>query len=97
MISVVSNASLCSQNQGFDGFELIWQVYRLYQLTKAAYFIERCVFTLKGLPTSPELLERSGALFGMIVTFQVLGVVCIWSLITFLLRLFPSRPVVENY
>jgi hypothetical protein len=55
------------------------------------------MFSLKGLPTSPELLERSGALFAMIVTFQVLGVVCLWSLMTFRLRLFPSRPVAENY
>ncbi|XP_059454217.1 uncharacterized protein LOC132184554 [Corylus avellana] len=76
---------------------IIFEVYRLYQLTKAAHFIERCVFSMKGLPASPELLERSGALFGMIVTFQILGVVCLWSLITFLLRLFPSRPVAENY
>lgn len=76
---------------------IIFEVYRLYQLTKAAHFIERLMFSLKGLPTSPELLERSGALFAMIVTFQVLGVVCLWSLMTFLLRLFPSRPVAENY
>lgn len=97
MTSVDSNASLCSPNQGFDEFKLIWQVYRLYQLTKASHFIERLMFTLKDLPASPELLERSGALFAMIVTFQVLGVVCLWSLMTFLLRLFPSRPVAEKY
>ncbi|KAJ7966688.1 tRNA-processing ribonuclease BN [Quillaja saponaria] len=76
---------------------IIFEVYRLYQLTKAAHFIERLMFSMKGLPTSPELLERSGALFAMIVTFQVLGLVCLWSLMTFLLRLFPSRPVAEKY
>ncbi|KAK4599611.1 hypothetical protein RGQ29_009598 [Quercus rubra] len=76
---------------------IIFEVYRLYQLTKASHFIERLMFTLKDLPASPELLERSGALFAMIVTFQVLGVVCLWSLMTFLLRLFPSRPVAEKY
>lgn len=76
---------------------IIFEVYRLYQLTKAAHFIEKLMFSMKGLPTSPLLLERSGALFAMIVTFQVLGVVCLWSLMTFLLRLFPSRPVAEKY
>ncbi|KAG7943822.1 hypothetical protein I3843_15G064500 [Carya illinoinensis] len=76
---------------------IIFEVYRLYQLTKAAHFIEKLLLTLKGRPSSPELLERSGALFSMISTFQVLGIVCLWSLLTFLLRLFPSRPVAEKY
>ncbi|KAB5526775.1 hypothetical protein DKX38_020622 [Salix brachista] len=76
---------------------VIFEVYRLYQLTKAAYFIEKLMFTLRGAPESALLLERSNALVSMIVTFQVLGLVCLWSLLTFLLRLFPSRPVAENY
>lgn len=76
---------------------IIFEVYRLYQLTKAAHFIEKLMFTLRGVPESALLLERSNALVSMIVTFQVLGLVCLWSLTTFLLRLFPSRPVAENY
>ncbi|KAF5739416.1 hypothetical protein HS088_TW12G00621 [Tripterygium wilfordii] len=76
---------------------IIFEVYRLYQLTKAAHFIERLAFAMRGLPESPQLLERSNALLAMVVTFQVLGLVCLWSLVTFLLRLFPSRPVAENY
>ncbi|VVA11539.1 PREDICTED: CICLE_v10001600mg [Prunus dulcis] len=76
---------------------IIFEVYRLYQLTKAAYFIEKLMYAMKGMPASPELLERSGALFSMIVTFQVVGVVCLWSLMAFLLRLFPSRPVAQKY
>lgn len=72
-------------------------MYRLYQLTKAAHYIERLMFTMKDLPASPEVLDRSGALVATIVSFQVLGLLCLWSLITFLLRLFPSRPVSENY
>lgn len=76
---------------------IIFEVYRLYQLSKAAHFIEKLMFTMKGAPMSPEVLERSGALVAMVVTFQVVGVVCLWSLLTFLLRLFPSRPVAEKY
>lgn len=73
------------------------QVYRLYQLTKADYFIKKLMYAMNGLPTSPELLEKSGALFAMEVTVGTLCVVCLWSLVTFLLRLFPSRPVAEKY
>lgn len=80
-----------------DSFKFVLQVYRLYQLSKAAHFIERLLFTMKDAPSSPQLMERTGAMVAMVVTFQVLGVVCLWSLLTFLLRLFPSRPVAENY
>lgn len=76
---------------------IIFEVYRLYQLTKADYFIKKLMYAMNGLPTSPELLEKSGALFAMEVTVGTLCVVCLWSLVTFLLRLFPSRPVAEKY
>ncbi|PNX77529.1 hypothetical protein L195_g033497 [Trifolium pratense] len=76
---------------------IIFEVYRLYQLTRAANFAQRLMYSMKGMPASPEVLERSGTLFGMMVIFQLLGIVCLWSLMTFLLRLFPSRPVAENY
>ncbi|KAI3922287.1 hypothetical protein MKX01_005976 [Papaver californicum] len=76
---------------------IIFEIYRLYQLSKAAHFVERLMFSMRGAAASPELLERSGALVAMLVCFQVLGVLCLWSLITFLLRLFPSRPVAEKY
>nr|ACU24299.1 unknown [Glycine max] len=75
----------------------IFEVYRLYQLTKAANFAEKLLFFMKGLPASPELAERSGALFAMLIPFQVLGIVCLWSLMTFFLRLFPFRPVADHY
>ncbi|KAK9129986.1 hypothetical protein Sjap_010473 [Stephania japonica] len=76
---------------------IIFEVYRLYQLTKAAHFIEKLMFSMNGIAVSTKLLERRGALVAMMVCVQVLGVVCLWSLMTFLLRLFPSRPVAENY
>ncbi|CAI0465470.1 unnamed protein product [Linum tenue] len=76
---------------------IIFEVYRLFQLTKAAQFIQKLLFTMQGIPESPELIERVKALISVGVAFQFLGVVCLWSLITFLMRLFPSRPVAENY
>ncbi|KAK6938748.1 hypothetical protein RJ641_032256 [Dillenia turbinata] len=78
---------------------VIFEIYRLYQLTKAAHFIQMLVVTTSanGAAISPQVFDRAGALVSMMVTLQVLGVVCLWSLMTFLLRLFPSRPVAEKY
>jgi hypothetical protein len=76
---------------------IIFEVYRIYQLTKAAHFIERLMFAMKDLKATPDVLERGGAMVAMVVTFQILGFVCLWSLLSFLLRLFPSRPVAESH
>ncbi|XP_074585234.1 uncharacterized protein LOC141841015 [Curcuma longa] len=75
---------------------IIFEVYRLYQLNKGAHFVERLLFLMKDSSTN-SAMERSSALISMLAVFQILGVVCLWSLVTFLLRLYPSRPVAENY
>jgi len=74
-----------------------WQVYRLYQVTRAATFVQRLMFMMKDAATTAEITERGVALVGLVVTLQFLAVMCLWSFITFLMRLFPSRPVGENY
>ncbi|MQL77047.1 hypothetical protein Taro_009461 [Colocasia esculenta] len=76
---------------------IIFEVYRLYQLSKGAHFVQNLMFSLRRSAVSPELLDQSGAFMSMFAVFQVLGIVCLWSLMTFLIRLFPSRPVAENY
>ncbi|CAL9757645.1 unnamed protein product [Musa acuminata subsp. burmannicoides] len=76
---------------------IIFEVYRLYQLNKGAHFIERLLFLMRGSSTNTAVMERSSAFISMLAVLQILGVVCLWSLMTFLLRLFPSRPVAENY
>ncbi|CAM8889531.1 unnamed protein product [Rhodiola kirilowii] len=76
---------------------IIFEVYRIYQLTKALHFIEKLMFSMKDASVTPKMLEKSGALLSMVVTFQALGVLCLWSLLTFLMRLFPSRPVADRY
>ncbi|KAH6765023.1 tRNA-processing ribonuclease BN [Perilla frutescens var. hirtella] len=76
---------------------IIFEVYRIYQLTRATGFIEKLIYGMREASVTPAVMERTGALISMIVTFRILGVVCLWSLLTFLLRLFPSRPVAENY
>ncbi|KAG0467237.1 hypothetical protein HPP92_018223 [Vanilla planifolia] len=76
---------------------IIFEVYRLYQLNKGAYFLERMLFSMKNARMTMTAVERANALVSMVVLLQVLAVACLWSLSTFLLRLFPSRPVAGNY
>lgn len=76
---------------------IVFEVYRVYQLTRAAHFIQSLMFTIKDAPVTPELMERASSMVALLFTFNVLGIVCLWSLMAFLLRLFPSRPVAENY
>ncbi|KAM0951532.1 hypothetical protein DsansV1_C03g0026571 [Dioscorea sansibarensis] len=76
---------------------IIFEVYRLYQLNKGAHFLERLLFSMRNAAMTPAMVETSGALLSMVMVLQLLGIVCLWSLTTFLLRLFPSRPVAENY
>ncbi|KAG9150373.1 hypothetical protein Leryth_014558 [Lithospermum erythrorhizon] len=76
---------------------IIFEVYRIYQLTKASNFLQKLMLASMGEAITPALIERNGAMVAMLVTFQILGAVCLWSFLTFLQRLFPSRPVAENY
>ncbi|KAG8377705.1 hypothetical protein BUALT_Bualt08G0060600 [Buddleja alternifolia] len=87
-----SNGSSC-----WPLLPIIFEVYRIYQLTRATSFMEKLIYGMREASINPAVLDRTGALVSMIVTFRVLGVVCLWSLLTFLMRLFPSRPVAENY
>lgn len=71
---------------------IIFEVYRIYQLTKASNFLQKLMIATIREPVTPALIERNGAMVAMLVTFQILGAVCLWSFLTFLQRLFPSRP-----
>ncbi|KAK8958104.1 hypothetical protein KSP40_PGU015820 [Platanthera guangdongensis] len=86
-----------SESSCWPVLPIIFEVYRLYQLSKGAYFLEKLIFSMKGRKMTPKMIEKGNALFSLIILFQILAVVCLWSLATFLLRLFPSRPVAENY
>ncbi|KAL9237102.1 hypothetical protein vseg_011690 [Gypsophila vaccaria] len=76
---------------------IIFEVYRLYQLARAVNFVDKLMFIIGGVEATPRVVERGRALLAMTVTFEAVAVVCLWSLLTFLMRLFPSRPVAEKY
>ncbi|KAF3774964.1 hypothetical protein EJ110_NYTH50887 [Nymphaea thermarum] len=72
---------------------IIFEMYRLYQLSRAAQFIERLILFARRSAASQDLFDKGNTLVSLLVVLQILGVVCLWSLTTFLVRLFPSRPV----
>ncbi|KAL8141178.1 hypothetical protein V2J09_007199 [Rumex salicifolius] len=78
--------------------QLVFEVsLRMYQVNRAVYYIERLVYAMGEVPKSPHLLERGDTLVGMVVILQALGLVCLWCLITFLVRLlFPCTLVVDD-
>ncbi|XP_075511512.1 uncharacterized protein LOC142547225 [Primulina tabacum] len=76
---------------------IIFEIYRIYQLARAAGFIEKLMFAMSSAAVTPAAADRMGAFVSLALTFRILGVACLWSLLTFLVRLFPSRPVAENY
>ncbi|KAK9740580.1 hypothetical protein RND81_03G045700 [Saponaria officinalis] len=76
---------------------IIFEVYRLYQLARGVNFVDKLMFVMGGVDATPQIIDRSRALLAVTVTFEAVAVVCLWSLLTFLVRLFPSRPVAEKY
>ncbi|PKA60964.1 BTB/POZ domain-containing protein [Apostasia shenzhenica] len=49
---------------------IIFEGYRLYQINKATYFLEKLLFSMKGYKMTPIAMEKASALFSMVVLFQ---------------------------
>ncbi|XP_050222001.1 uncharacterized protein LOC126672114 [Mercurialis annua] len=69
---------------------IIFQVYRLHQLNRAAQLVTALSFTVKGAEMTSHNLEISSSLGTLLNVLQFLGVICIWSLSSFLMKFFPS-------
>ncbi|KAK6148352.1 hypothetical protein DH2020_019264 [Rehmannia glutinosa] len=69
---------------------IIFQVYRLHQLNRAAQLVTALSFTVKGAEMTPHNLAINGSLSTLLNVLQFLGVICIWSLSSFVMRYFPS-------
>lgn len=72
------------------------QVYRLHQLNRAAQLVTALSFSVKGAETTPQTLAINSSLGTLFHVLQFLGVICIWSLSSFLMRLFPSSAVAPD-
>ncbi|XP_010248560.1 PREDICTED: uncharacterized protein LOC104591436 isoform X2 [Nelumbo nucifera] len=74
---------------------VIFQVYRLHQLNRAAQLVTALSFTVRGAETTSHNLAISNSLGTLMNVLQFLGVICIWSLSSFIMRFLPSAAIPE--
>ncbi|KAF8408274.1 hypothetical protein HHK36_007423 [Tetracentron sinense] len=70
---------------------VIFQVYRLHQLNRAAQLVTALSFTIRGAEITPHNLAIKSSLGTLLNVLQFLGVICIWSLSSFLMRISPPE------
>ncbi|THG15376.1 uncharacterized protein LOC114270417 [Camellia sinensis] len=75
---------------------IIFHVYRLHQLNRAAQLVTALSFTVRGAEMTSHNLAINSSLGTLLNVLQFLGVICIWSLSSFLMRFFPSVPIAEQ-
>lgn len=75
---------------------VIFQVYRLHQLNRAAQLVTALSFTVRGAESTPHNLAINSSLGMLLNVLQGLGVICIWSLSSFLMRFLPSATIPEQ-
>lgn len=68
---------------------IIFQVYRLHQLNRAAQLVTALSFSVRGAETTSQTLAINSSLGTLLMVLQILGVICIWSLSSFLMRFLP--------
>lgn len=72
------------------------QVYRLHQLNRAAQLVTALSYTVKGAEMTTHNLAISSSLSTLLNVLHFLGVICIWSLSSFIMRLLPSASISEE-
>ncbi|MQL80399.1 hypothetical protein Taro_012839 [Colocasia esculenta] len=73
---------------------IVFQVYRLHQLNRAAQLVTALSFSVRGIESTAQTVAINNSLGTLLNVLQVLGVICIWSLSSFLMRFLPSSPTV---
>ncbi|KAF5179529.1 embryo defective [Thalictrum thalictroides] len=68
---------------------IIFQVYRLHQLNRAAQLVTALSFTVRGAEATSHNMAINSSLGTLLNVLQFLGIICIWSLASFLMRLVP--------
>ncbi|KAJ1688480.1 hypothetical protein LUZ63_019870 [Rhynchospora breviuscula] len=69
---------------------VIFQVYRLHQLNRAAQLVTALTFSVRSAETTAQTSAITNSLGALLIILQILGVICIWSLSSFIMRYFPS-------
>ncbi|XP_034712072.1 uncharacterized protein LOC117934477 [Vitis riparia] len=75
---------------------IVFQVYRLHQLNRAAQLVTALSFTVRGAEMTTHNLAINSSLGTLLNVLQFLGVICIWSLSSFLMRFFPSATMTQQ-
>ncbi|KAK4726966.1 hypothetical protein R3W88_031883 [Solanum pinnatisectum] len=75
---------------------IVFQVYRLHQLNRAAQLVTALSLTVRGAEMTAQNLAINGSLSTLLNVLQFLGVICIWSLSSFIMRFFPSATMGEG-
>ncbi|KAL3352229.1 hypothetical protein AABB24_020341 [Solanum stoloniferum] len=75
---------------------IVFQVYRLHQLNRAAQLVTALSLTVRGAEMTAQNLAINGSLSALLNVLQFLGVICIWSLSSFIMRFFPSATMAEG-
>ncbi|XAR50206.1 hypothetical protein NMG60_11004471 [Bertholletia excelsa] len=75
---------------------IIFQVYRLHQLNRAAQLVTALSFTVRGAEMTSQNMAINSSLGTLLNVLQFLGVICIWSLSSFLMRFFPHASTAKQ-
>eukprot|EP00249_Psilotum_nudum_P008580 c21378_g1_i1 orf=233-1597(+) len=67
---------------------IVFQVYRLHQLNRAAQLVAGLLFALKEAEATTETLAIKGSVQILLTVLQLLGMLSLWSLATFLTHAF---------
>lgn len=84
------------QSPSWPVIPIIFQVYRLHQLNRAAQLVTALSFTVRGAEMTPHNLAINSSLSTLLNVLQFLGVICIWSLSSFLMRFYASVAMPEK-
>uniref|UniRef100_M8AT27 Uncharacterized protein n=1 Tax=Aegilops tauschii TaxID=37682 RepID=M8AT27_AEGTA len=68
-------------------------VYRLHQLNRAAQLVTALTFSVRGTEATNQTLSIMNSLGALLTVLQILGVICVWSLSSFLMRFLPSSDI----
>ncbi|CAO2826396.1 unnamed protein product [Amaranthus hypochondriacus] len=79
-----------TKSPSWPAIPVVFQVYRLHQLNRAAQLVTALSFTVRGVELTPHNLAINNSLGTLLSVLQILGLICIWSLSSFLMRFFPS-------
>ncbi|KAF7030204.1 hypothetical protein CFC21_041801 [Triticum aestivum] len=72
---------------------IIFKVYRLHQLNRAAQLVTALTFSVRGTEATNQTLSIMNSLGALLTVLQILGVICVWSLSSFLMRFLPSSDI----